>query len=161
MVGVLSRIEGALPSLRRYASSLFDSQKDADDLVHATLLRALETLHAQPAEADVRAWLFGIVHDLSASRSWRGRRRSISGPPGQGAQEEVEHCLEPSDSLKRLPERERAVVLLVSVEDLTYAEVSRVLRIPVGTVLTLLAAGRERLRHMTQAQSIPCLRRVK
>lgn len=168
MVGVLSRIEGSLPSLRRYASTLFDNMNDADDLVRATLLRALETLHAQPEEADARAWLFGILHDLSISKAWRGKwRRPGSGPPEHGvqswngAEQELEHCLELTESLDRLPERERAVILLVSVEDLTYAEVSRVLRTPVGTVLALLTAGRERLRQLTQAQAVPCLRRVK
>jgi RNA polymerase sigma factor (sigma-70 family) len=168
MVGVLSRIEASLPSLRRYASTLLDSQEDADNLVRGTLLRALETLHAQPDEADVRAWLFGILHDLSVSKAWRARRRSTGGPLEQGAgirqgeqADEAKHCLELMDGVDRLPERERTVVLLVSVEDLTYAEVSRVLGIPVGTVLALLAGGRERLRQLTHAQAIPCLRRVK
>jgi|SRR6185437_10034886 RNA polymerase sigma-70 factor (ECF subfamily) len=166
MVAVLSRIEACVPPLRRYASALLPRQQDADALVQATLLRALDQLHAQRGDAEVRAWLFGIMHALSVTRVWRAKR-STTGPLKQravhpsGEPEESQPWPEILADLNCLPERERAVVLLVSIEDLTYAEVSRALGIPVGTVMSLLASGRERLRQMTRTEARPCLRSVK
>ncbi len=65
-------------------------------------------------------------------------------------------------ALNQLPVEQRAVILLVSVEDLSYAETAQVLGIPIGTVMSRLARGRERLRQMTDEGEIrPVLRRVK
>jgi len=64
-------------------------------------------------------------------------------------------------ALERLPEEQRSVVLLVSVEDLSYAEAAAVLGIPIGTVMSRLARGRERLREYTGTEPRPTLRRVK
>jgi RNA polymerase sigma-70 factor (ECF subfamily) len=65
--------------------------------------------------------------------------------------------------LNRLPVEQRSVILLVSVEDLSYAEAASVLGIPVGTVMSRLARGRERLRQYTEEglEARPALRRVK
>jgi RNA polymerase sigma factor (sigma-70 family) len=66
-------------------------------------------------------------------------------------------------ALNRLPVEQRTVVLLVSVEDLSYAEAASVLGIPIGTVMSRLARGRERLRQLTDNgdEIRPALRRVK
>ena len=63
--------------------------------------------------------------------------------------------------LDRLPEEQRSVVLLISVEDLSYAETAAVLGVPIGTVMSRLARGRERLREYTDSDARPALRRVK
>ena len=63
-------------------------------------------------------------------------------------------------SLNSLPEDQRAVILLVSVEDLGYAEAARVLGVPIGTVMSRLARGRERMRELVQEKGRPSLRRV-
>jgi RNA polymerase sigma-70 factor (ECF subfamily) len=64
--------------------------------------------------------------------------------------------------LNQLPVEQRTVILLVSVEDLSYAEAASVLDIPVGTVMSRLARGRERLRQITEDGEVrPALRRVK
>jgi RNA polymerase sigma-70 factor (ECF subfamily) len=55
--------------------------------------------------------------------------------------------------LTRLPEQQRAVLLLVALEDMRYEDVARTLNIPVGTVMSRLARGRERLRAMLEADS--------
>jgi RNA polymerase sigma-70 factor (ECF subfamily) len=63
--------------------------------------------------------------------------------------------------LNSLPEDQRTVILLVSVEDLSYAEAARVLGVPIGTVMSRLARGRERMRQLTQEKGRLPLRRVK
>jgi len=49
--------------------------------------------------------------------------------------------------LARLPEEQRSVLLLVAVEDLSYADAAKVLNIPVGTVMSRLSRARERLQQ--------------
>ena len=63
--------------------------------------------------------------------------------------------------LSTLPHEQRAAILLVSVEDLTYAEAARVLGVSVEGVVSQLASGRERLRRAAQEEARPCLRRVR
>jgi DNA-directed RNA polymerase specialized sigma24 family protein len=63
--------------------------------------------------------------------------------------------------LNNLPDEQRAAILLISVEDLSYSEAARVLGVSVGTLMSRLARGRECLRRVTQEEVRPCLRRVK
>jgi RNA polymerase sigma-70 factor (ECF subfamily) len=51
------------------------------------------------------------------------------------------------NKLAKLPEDQRAVLLLVAVEDLSYADAAKVLNIPVGTVMSRLSRARERLQQ--------------
>lgn len=64
-------------------------------------------------------------------------------------------------ALDALPEEQRAVILLVGVEDLSYAEAAEVLGVPVGTVMSRLSRGRERLRQVVDGERPAALRRVK
>jgi RNA polymerase sigma-70 factor (ECF subfamily) len=64
-------------------------------------------------------------------------------------------------ALARLPDEFREVVLLVGLEQLRYEEVAQVLGIPLGTVMSRLARGRERLRALMSGTAAPALRRVK
>ena len=54
-------------------------------------------------------------------------------------------------ALECLPEEQRSVLVLISVEDLSYAEAAQVLDIPIGTVMSRLSRGRERLRAMMES----------
>lgn len=175
MAGTLPRIEACIPALRRYASSLLRSQQDADDLVHDTLLRALDKLRSHRGQDDIRPWLFAIMHNLFVSQVRRARTRAASEAVDDaawetadpGGQEDSLRWQEALRALHALPKEQRAVILLVSVEDLSYAEVAQVLGIPIGTVMSRLARGRERMRQLTQGQEAqdrearPGLRRVK
>jgi RNA polymerase sigma-70 factor (ECF subfamily) len=60
-----------------------------------------------------------------------------------------------------LPEDQRSVLLLVAVEDLSYAEAARVLEVPVGTVMSRLSRARERMRTFMETGRATLLRRVK
>ena len=169
--GALTRIEACIPALRRYATALLRSRDDADDLVHDCLVRALDKLHTRRDDADIRAWLFAIMHNLFVSQIRRGRTRPAGDPLDEtheatlGVRPDQENNLHFRDllaALNKLPVEQRSVVLLVSVEDLSYAEAANVLGIPIGTVMSRLARGRERLRQLTEENGVrPALRRVK
>ncbi len=171
VAGVLTRIEACIPALRRYAAALLRNRDDADDLVHDCLVRALDKLHTRRDDADVRAWLFTIMHNLFVSQLRRAKVRPSGEPLDEiheaavGTRAEQEVSLQWRDlirALNELPVEQRSVILLVSVEDLSYAEAANVLGIPVGTVMSRLARGRERLRQLTEEEAVrPVLRRVK
>lgn len=168
---MLSRIEACIPALRRYALMLLRHRQDADDMVHDTLVRALDNLHACREDTEVRPWLFAIMHNLFVSKLRRARRRpdnaaldeaaDLAGAPG--GQEDRLRWRDLERALRTLPREQRDVVLLVSVGDLSYAETARALGVPIGTVMSRLARGRERLREAVQEQGKirPSLRRVK
>lgn len=167
---VLARIEGHIPALRRYATALLRSRDEADDLVHDCLVRALDKLHTRREDADVRAWLFTIMHNLFISQVRRRRARPLPESLGDDhesavgvrpAQEDALNWRDLQRGLALLPEDQRSVILLVSVEDLSYAEAAQVLGVPVGTVMSRLARGREKLRQHTGQDARPPLRRVK
>ena len=167
---MFTRIEDCIPSLRRYAWALLRSGQDADDLVHDTLVRAMDNLHRRRADADLRAWLFTIMHNLFISqlRRLKARRESagMDDIPDaalalQAVQEDRLHWRDLIRGLDSLADEQRVVILLVSVEDLSYADVAQVLGIPVGTVMSRLSRGRERLRQLTDDEARPSLRRVK
>jgi RNA polymerase sigma-70 factor (ECF subfamily) len=169
MTGVLSRIEASIPALRRYAGALLRSGQDADDLVHDCLVRAMDRLHTLQREDDLRPWLFSIMHNLFVSQRRRARRfpdhevtgalRNRDGVPA--AQEDRLRWRDLERCLDNLPEEQRIVLLLVSLEDLTFSEVAQSLGVPIGTVMSRLARGRERLRVMMDETERPSLRRVK
>lgn len=166
----LARIEACLPALRRYAWSLLRNRDDADDLVHDCVVRALDKLHTRRDDADVRPWLFTILHNLFVSQHRRRRTRAGTVPLGEEhdgiaplapAQEDRLLWRDMLRGLERLPDEQRSVVLLISVEDLSYAETAAVLGIPIGTVMSRLARGREKLREYTNSEARAPLRRVK
>jgi RNA polymerase sigma-70 factor (ECF subfamily) len=148
-----------VPRLRRYARALINNRDLADDLVQDTLERALAHLEQFHTGSDLRAWLFTIMHNHFVNQV----RKSTS----HGAHISVEdesipeadyavpatqlEMLEVRDldyALQRLPEDQREVVLLVGLEEMTYCEVALALEIPIGTVMSRLSRGRERLRAL-------------
>jgi RNA polymerase sigma factor (sigma-70 family) len=78
MSGVLTQIEACIPALRRYAAALLRNREDADDLVHDCLVRALDKLDTRRDDAEVRPWLFAIMHNLFISQLRRARSRPSS-----------------------------------------------------------------------------------
>jgi RNA polymerase sigma factor (sigma-70 family) len=170
MPGSVTLMEACIPALRRYATALLRDRQEVDDLVHECLVRALDRLHTLRNDAEMRPWLFAIMHNLYVSRFRRkqaqGQPLSIDTVAGQALaahprQEEHIRTQDVMRAVGRLPEDHRAVLLLVTVEDLSYAEVAQVLGIPIGTVMSRLARARERVRHDTEAEPRPELKRVK
>jgi RNA polymerase sigma-70 factor (ECF subfamily) len=151
-------IEAQIPGLRRFACALLRGDREAaDDLVQDTLERALTHWDLRRSPGNLRGWLYTILYNRFLSNQHRVRRRGPHGalteeaelPGTDGGQHSA---LEHRDLLRAfaaLPEEQRAVLLLIGVEDLSYQDAARVLGVPVGTVMSRLSRGRERLRrHM-------------
>ena len=159
-----------IPSLRRYARVLTGDAWAADDLVQDTLERACSKWRLWTVGSDLRAWLFTIMHNLFASQMRRTPPRATV--PLEDLSNELravesgrDHGIDLQRCLLQLPEEQRAVLLLVTLEDLSYAEVAKVLGIPAGTVMSRLSRARARLHELmegtTATANRPGLRRLK
>lgn len=147
-----------VPRLRRYARALAGNRDDADDLVQDTLERAWAKSVLWRGVADMRAWLFGIMHNLHVDAVRRPKLATVvidddtpevAVAPTQGERLAV---LDLQAALDLLPIEQKQIVLLVALEDMAYAEVAETLGIPIGTVMSRLSRGRERLRALMEGR---------
>jgi RNA polymerase sigma-70 factor (ECF subfamily) len=162
----------AIPRLRRYARSLTHAPAPADDLVQQTLERALaHWTHFDP-QRDMALWLLSIAHNAHLDGLRRDSRMTVTDPVDlQRAQDEnggdpgvdVGLRLDLQAALNLLSPEQREPLLLVCVEQLSYAEVASVMNIPVGTVMSRVCRARATLRKFLSAEeaaAAPVLRRV-
>jgi len=160
------RLVELIPRLRRYARALVGDRATADDLVQDTLERAWAKLHLYRRGTDLRAWLFTVMHNVHVNRVRSAR------PTDTLDDEMPELAQRPTQSdallvrdldrsIARLPADQRAVLLLVTLEDMSYEEVARTLGIPIGTVMSRLSRARDKLRGMLLGQQPPKLKVVK
>ena len=147
------------PRLRRYACALIRNHDLADDLVQDTLERALRNVEKYQSGTDLRAWLFTIMHNAFAGQARRTEARTIHVSLDDETISEREFAMAGSQAnafemrdldfaLQRLPVDQRQVLLLVGLEEMSYTDVAHTLGIPVGTVMSRLSRGRERLRAL-------------
>lgn len=145
-----------IPNLRRYARSLLRNADGADDLVQDCLERALRKRHLWQRTGSLRSWLFRIIFTLYLNgRSRRARAQRMEGsesiertmtmPANQEAHAEAVEVL---DALFLLDEDQRAAILLVAVEGMSYHDAADALGIPIGTLRSRLWRGREALRAL-------------
>jgi RNA polymerase sigma factor (sigma-70 family) len=174
MAEVVHLIEPVIPALRRYARTFARDPGAADDLVQDTLERAISRWHQRRSDADTRTWLFTILHNLAVNHLRRAARHGRELPLDDASESDVavpstqEHALLHDEILAavgQLPDDQRSVLLLVSLEDVSYAEAARILDVPIGTVMSRLARARRRLLRLVEEQREPAsdrphLRRV-
>ena len=112
------------------------------------------------AGSDLRAWLFTLMHNL-----YLNQRRTLAPVQWQDIESVEDRLQAPGDArdttldlercLQQLPAEQRAVLLLVTLEDMDYAEVARVLQVPVGTVMSRLSRARARLKELMDMTPTP------
>jgi RNA polymerase sigma-70 factor (ECF subfamily) len=174
MADMAHLIEPVIPSLRRYARTFVRDAGAADDLVQDTLERAVSRWHQRRCDGDTRTWLFTILHNLAVNHLRRAARRGRELPLDDAGESDVavpsaqEDALRHDDILSavgQLQDDQRGVLLLISLEEVSYAEAARILGIPIGTVMSRLARARTRLLKLVEKQGKPAsdrphLRRV-
>ncbi len=157
-----------IPRMRRFAVSLTRNTSSADDLVQSTLERAITRWADKRIEGDLRAWLFSILYRqfLDAHRRSRRYARMLDFFTGRDdAQPSVERTVMAQSALQafdQLNTEQRALLLWVSVEGLSYKEVAVILEVPVGTVMSRLSRARQALRQLSDGEiASPSLRILK
>lgn len=165
-MSIRDAIVAEIPRLRRYARALTGDPGNADDLVQETLQRALEKYSLWQRERDLRPWLFSIMHNLHVD----GRRRDhridfhddddLPVPVQRASQADALALRDLERALALLPADQREVLLLVGLEELSYAEAARALGIPQGTVMSRLSRARTRLKAILAGDTAPQLRVV-
>jgi len=149
------RIAELLPRLRRFARTVAWQREDADDLVQIALERALRAQDQWQEGTRLDSWLFRIMKNawIDELRA-RGRRDEVLAPEEAGEQVGVSETgslitrLSVEAAMARLPEEQRLAVSLVLVDGLAYKDAAEVLEVPIGTLTSRLARGREALQRM-------------
>ena len=165
----------AIPRLRRYARSLVFDVHTADDLVQSTLERALGHWRQFDPRRDLVLWLLSIAHNAHLDNLRRDRRMDVLPPERvtdaldaqQPLDGDVGLRLDLGAALARLSCDQRSALLLVLVEQLSYAEAADVLQVPAGTVMSRVSRARVVMRDWldgggaaARAAAKPDLRRV-
>ena len=160
-----THIEAHIPGLRRFARQLLRGDAErADDLVQDALERALSRWHLRRPEGDMRGWLYTILYHRFLTDRNREKRRNahqasadfkVGRPEVEGEQEAALVHRDLLRAFAELPEEQRSVLFLVTVEDLSYGEAARILGVPIGTVMSRLSRGRERLRRYLNGDRLP------
>ena len=161
-----------LPRLRRYARTLVFDAAAADDLAQMALERALAHWHQFDQRRDMLVWVLAIAHNAFLDGRRRDARLTIADPDelqrtqdraGGDPGPDVGLRLDLLAALRRLSPDQREALLLVCVEQLSYAEVAEVMHIPVGTVMSRVCRARATLRTLLDGHCKPAgttLRRV-
>jgi RNA polymerase sigma-70 factor, ECF subfamily len=144
-----------LPRLRRFARALARNVEDADELVQLALERALSHAAQLHADASLAGWIFGILRNAWIDELRARSRRAHLLAPADAVEELADasqsghaELLSVQEALARLPEEQRSAVALVLIEGLSYKEAAHVMQVPIGTLTSRLARGREALQQM-------------
>lgn len=151
---------GVIPRLRRYARSLVFDVHAADDLVQTALERALAHWHQFDQRRDILVWTISIAHNAYMD----DRRRHARAPVADhvdaheldaatpASTPDIALQLDLAKALGKLSLEQREVLLLVTLEQLSYAECAEALRIPIGTVMSRVSRARIALRALLDGQ---------
>lgn len=140
-----------------YARWLTKNDVDAEDLVQEACVRAMRFLSSL-RDGNARPWLFAIVRNTWYSRASRRGSAHEAAASGVRPAERPDEGLDPEQqllqqdtvarvrgALEALPDEFREAILLRDIEGLSYKEIAAVLRVPIGTVMSRISRGRERL----------------
>lgn len=157
-----------IPRLRRYARALTGDRFLADDLVQDTLERALGKFFLWRTTGRLESWLLTIMHNVfinqlktRASRAPETLLDDLTVEPAvRGGQSDRLEVRDLDSALNHLPPDQREVLLLATLEELSYEEIARILGIPVGTVMSRLSRARDRLRQLLDGNAPNVLLKV-
>jgi len=152
--GLSTELPELLPRLWRFALRLAGDRHDAEDLVQRACVRALERRHQLQPGTSTLSWLFSIVHSIwmnevrarqirnHGAMQWSEELSDTVADPAAPDPEAYTLHRQIINAVEKLPDAQRAVMLLVAVEGLSYREAASVLDVPIGTVMSRLARAR-------------------
>ena len=159
-----------IPHLRRFARSLCGDASLADDLVQDCIERALKKSHLYDAAKPLRAWLYAVLRNIHVS-NWRSNVKHTSSKniddliDGEGAtraeQEDNFSTSLITEALDKLPAQQREVLVLISLEEVSYKQASEIIGVPIGTIMSRLSRARSLLKDILEERGTTVLRRVK
>jgi RNA polymerase sigma-70 factor, ECF subfamily len=148
------RIIELLPKLRRFARSLARNPHDADDLLQGALERALAHLEQWQADTRLDSWLYTIVKNAWIDELRSRARREHTLADSEQADAVPDHrgdasgTLAVDQAMECLPADQRIAVALVLIEGLPYKEAAQIIGVPMGTLTSRLARGRQVLQQL-------------
>ena len=143
-------LEEQLPKLMRYATALTRDADEAEELIADTIREALA--EQRRCRGDLRVWLLTILHDLRGNPF----RYSFETAAAPAADPNAPLTLSQLDrALGQLPEEQRAAILLIGLEGLSYSDTAAVLRITPSTMRSRLSRGRAALRRAMGVEAAP------
>ena len=159
-----------LPYLRRFARGLCGDAALADDLVQDCVERALVKSHLYDSARPLRTWLYAVLRNIYIS-NWR-RNSKFSGAKQLDDLEGFEGSVPPdqesnfsvsliTDALDTLPTQQREVLVLISLEEVSYAQAADIIGVPIGTIMSRLSRARAHLQNILEERGTTILRRVK
>jgi len=138
-------------SLLRFARRLAQGPYTANDLVQETYLQAWRAFDRLRPDSNVRAWLFRILVNTARGEGRKAKRSLQLAPLVEGRSARAAIAIEESlgvlEALDVLPAEQRTVLILAVVEGFMCREVSEILSVPIGTVMSRLSRGRQALRE--------------
>lgn len=149
---VSDQIVALLPQLRRFARAIARRPHDADDLVQIAVERALRSFEQWRPDTRLESWMYGIMKNawIDEVRA-RVRRDRVHAPAeageniGDTSQEAQVTSMSVEAAMASLPEEQRLAVTLVLIAGLSYREAAQIAEVPIGTLTSRLARGREAL----------------
>ena len=151
------QVEALIPNLRRYARVLVRDPDLADDMVQDCLERAISRHHHFTPDTNLRGWLFTILLNIVRTHGRRARIRKVvpiadyqdrlSSP---ARQEGPLFMRDLRRAFAQLPDSFQEVLILVTIEGMSYEEAAEVAGVPVGTVRSRLSRARDQLKGLLE-----------
>ncbi len=164
------QLTNELPYLRRFARALCADASLADDLVQDCAERALSRSNLYDPARPLRAWLFAILRNIFISGLRTSSRLHIvkdldelhNGEDAVRPEQETNMALgQITKALDLLPPHQREILVLVSLEEMSYRETAEIIGAPIGTVMSRLSRARAQMQQLLEERGTPVLRRVK
>lgn len=144
-----------MPDIYRVAMWMTRDVSEAEDLTQETYVQAFKSFHRYELGTNCKAWIIKIMHHLNSKRLRKLNRLQLVEDPEEKIAETI--AFEPSipqnitekevlEALKKIPQQFSQVVVLADVEEFAYREISQILDVPIGTVMSRLHRGRKLLR---------------